>query len=319
MASNWYIGVDIGGTKIGVSRFDVSTSSIVEVERFPTGIQCDPVDAINRVVGIAGAWIENAGSSPEAIGVSVGGMYDVHSGCMRHAPHLPLWDEFPIVSSLSEALDAPVFGENDANACALAEWRFGAGRGCDDLIFLTFGTGLGAGLILDGKLHRGKTGLAGEVGAIRVSETGPPVRGKPGCLEGFASGAGIAMLAKDRQRANPSPLLAQEPSAKDVAEAARQGDALSLSILEECGHKLGQGLAILIDLLNPERIILGSIFTRCESLLRASIEDSISKEAMPETCKACIIVPAELGESIGDYGAATVAALGVENALKKTI
>jgi len=319
MASNWYIGVDIGGTKIGVSRFDVSTSSIVEVERFPTGIQCDPVDAINRVVGIAGAWIENAGSSPEAIGVSVGGMYDVHSGCMRHAPHLPLWDEFPIVSSLSEALDAPVFGENDANACALAEWRFGAGRGCDDLIFLTFGTGLGAGLILDGKLHRGKTGLAGEVGAIRVSETGPPVRGKPGCLEGFASGAGIAMLAKDRQRANPSPLLAQEPSAKDVAEAARQGDALSLSILEECGHKLGQGLAILIDLLNPERIILGSIFTRCESLLRASIEDSISKEAMPETCKACTIVPAELGESIGDYGAATVAALGVENALKKTI
>ncbi|MDE0769019.1 MAG: ROK family protein [Opitutaceae bacterium] len=318
MASNWYIGVDIGGTKIGVSRFDVSTSSIVEVERFPTGIQCDPVDAINRVVGIAGAWIENAGSSPEAIGVSVGGMYDVHSGCMRHAPHLPLWDGFPIVSSLSEALDAPVFGENDANACALAEWRFGAGRGCDDLIFLTFGTGLGAGLILDGKLHRGKTGLAGEVGAIRVSETGPPVRGKPGCLEGFASGAGIAMLAKDRQSANPSPLLPQEPSAKDVAEAARQGDALSLSILEECSHKLGQGLAILIDLLNPERIILGSIFTRCESLLRASIEDSISKEAMPETCKACEIVPAELGESIGDYGAATVAALGIENTLRKT-
>ena len=318
MASNWYIGVDIGGTKIGVSRFDVSTSSIVEVERFPTGIQCDPVDAINRVVGIAGAWIENAGSSPEAIGVSVGGMYDVHSGCMRHAPHLPLWDGFPIVSSLSEALDAPVFGENDANACALAEWRFGAGRGCDDLIFLTFGTGLGAGLILDGKLHRGKTGLAGEVGAIRVSETGPPVRGKPGCLEGFASGAGIAMLAKDRQRTNPSPLLPQEPSAKDVAEAARQGDALSLSILEECGHKLGQGLAILIDLLNPEKIILGSIFTRCESLLRASIEDSISKEAMPETCKACEIVPAELGESIGDYGAATVAALGIENTLRKT-
>jgi len=112
--------------------------------------------------------------------------------------------------------------------------------------------------------------------------------------------------------------LPQEPSAKDVAEAARQGDTLSLSILEECAHKLGQGLAILIDVLNPERIILGSIFTRCETLLRASIEDSISKEALPETCKACTIVPAELGEFIGDYGAATVAALGVENASKKT-
>ena len=127
------------------------------------------------------------------------------------------------------------------------------------------------------------------------------------------------MLAKDRQRTNPSPLLPQEPSAKDIAEAARQGDPLSLSVLEECGHKLGQGLAILIDVLNPERIILGSIFARCEPLLRTSIEESILKEAMAETCKACTIVPAELGESIGDYGAATVAALGVENALKKTI
>jgi glucokinase len=151
---------------------------------------------------------------------------------------------------------------------------------------------------------------------MRVSEAGPPIRQKPGCLEGFASGAGIAMLAKDRQRANPSPLLPQEPSAKDVAEAARQGDALSLSILDECGRKLGQGLAVLIDVLNPERIILGSIFTRCESLLRPSIEDSISKEAMPETGKACAIVPAELGESIGDFGAATVAALGIENELE---
>jgi len=152
MTSPWYIGVDIGGTKIGVSRFDVATASVVEVERFPTGIQCEPVVAIDRVVDIARVWIEQAGSSPEAVGVSVGGMYDVHSGCMRHAPHLPLWDGFPIISSLKEAFGAPVFGENDANACALAEWRFGAGRGCNDLIFLTFGTGLGAGLILDGKL-----------------------------------------------------------------------------------------------------------------------------------------------------------------------
>ncbi len=318
MTSPWYIGVDLGGTKIGVSRFDASTALVVEVERFPTGIQCDPVGTIHRVVDIARTWIEKAGSSPEAVGVSVGGMYDIDSGCMRHAPHLPLWDGFPIVSSLGNALGVPVFGENDANACALAEWRHGAGRGCEHLIFLTFGTGLGAGLILNGKLYRGKTGLAGEVGTIRVSKTGPPIRKKPGCLEGFASGAGIAMLARDWQRAKQSPLLPQEPSAKDVAEAARQGDSLSLSILEECGHKLGQGLAMLIDVLSPERIILGSIFTRCEILLRASIEESILKEAMPETRTACEIVPAELGESIGDYGAATVAALGVENASKKS-
>lgn len=318
MTSPWYIGVDLGGTKIGVSRFDVSTSSVVEVERFPTGTQCDPVDAIHRVVDIARAWIENAGSPPEAVGVSVGGMYDIHSGCMRHAPHLPLWDGYPIISSLSEALGVPVFGENDANACALAEWRYGAGRGCDDLAFLTFGTGLGAGLILNGRLYRGGTGLAGEVGGIRVSDRGPPLRDKPGCLEGFASGAGIAWLARDQLREKPSPLLPQEPTAKDIAEAARQGDPFSLSVFTKCGRKLGEGLAILIDTLNPERIILGSIFSRCESLLRPSVEEAILKEARPEIRKGCTIVPAELGESIGDYGAATVAALGVENEFKKT-
>ncbi|HCR28979.1 MAG TPA: sugar kinase [Opitutae bacterium] len=317
MISPWYLGVDLGGTKIGVSRFDVSTASVVEVERFPTGVECNPVDAIERVVYIARAWIEKTGSPPEAVGVSVGGMYDMDSGCMRHAPHLPLWDGFPIVSSLKEALEVPVFGENDANACALAEWRFGAGRGCDDLIFLTFGTGLGAGLILNGRLYRGGTGLAGEVGGIRVSDKGPPLREKPGCLEGFASGAGIARLTRDKLKEKQSSILPEEPTAKDVGEAARQGDPFSLSVFEECGHKLGEGLAILIDTLNPKRIILGSIFARCESLLRPSVEEAILKEARPEIGKACTIVPAELGESIGDYGAATVAALGVENALKK--
>ena len=317
MTSPSYIGVDLGGTKIGVSRFDVSTGSVLNSERFPTGVECNPVDAIERIVVIARAWIGEAGSPPEAIGVSVGGMYDKDSGCMRHAPHLPLWDGFPIVSSLKEALEVPVFGENDANACALAEWRFGAGRGCDDLIFLTFGTGLGAGLILNGRLYRGGTGLAGEVGGIRISEVGPPLRDKPGCLEGFASGAGIARFARDRLGEKRSPVLPEEPTAKDVAEAARQGDPFSLSVLEECGRKLGEGLAILIDTLNPERIILGSIFARCESLLRPSVEKAILKEARPEIGKACTIVPAELGESIGDYGAATVAAIGVENELKK--
>ena len=313
----WYLGVDLGGTKIGVSRFDVSIASVVEAERFPSGVECNPVDAIERIVCIARAWIEETGCPPKAVGVSVGGMYDMDSGCMRHAPHLPLWDGFHIVSSLKEALEVPVFGENDANACALAEWRFGAGRGCDDLIFLTFGTGLGAGLILNGRLYRGGTGLAGEVGGIRVADKGPPLRGKPGCLEGFASGAGIARLTRDKLKEKQSSILPEEPTAKDVAEAARQGDPFSLSVFEECGHKLGEGLAILIDTLNPKRIILGSIFARCESLLRPSVEEAILKEARPEIGKACTIVPAELGESIGDYGAATVAALGVENALKK--
>jgi len=314
MVSPWHIGIDIGGTKIGVSQFDVASSSVVRTERFSSGTKCDPAEATSRIVDIARSWIRQEGRPPEAIGVSGGGMYDHHSGCMRHAPHLPLWDEFPIITTLQDALQGPVFGENDANACALAEWQYGAGKGCEHLVFLTFGTGLGGGFILNGQLYRGASGLAGEVGAMRISETGPPARNKPGCLEGFASGAGIAMLGKERQRRNPSPRLPLEPSAKDLAEAAQQGDELALSIFQECGHRLGQGLAILIDTLNPERIILGSIFARCETLLRPSIEAAIHADAMSESRSACRIVASELGDAIGDYAAATVADYGSQQA-----
>jgi len=310
MASPYYIGVDIGGTKIGASTFDVASSSIIDVERFPSEATCNPVEAIARVVDISRRWIDQKGESPKAIGVSVGGMYDAPSGCMKHAPHLPLWDGFPIVSTIQEALQVPVFAENDANACALAEWRHGAGRGCDHLIFLTFGTGLGGGLIMNGELYRGACGLAGEVGQIRVADDGPPLRGKPGCLEGFGSGAGIALVAAAARRQNSNSSLPIQPTAKDVAEAASQGDELALSVLQECGNKLGRGLAMLIDILNPERIVLGSVFARCETLLRPAIEASIAEEAMKQTSAACTIVAAELGDSIGDYGAATIADLG---------
>lgn len=310
MTRNYYVGVDIGGTKIGVSTFDVASSSVIDVERFSSGATCDPGEAIARVVDISRRWIANRGHSPAAIGVSVGGMYDVPSGCMRHAPHLPLWDGFPIVSTIRQALHVPVFAENDANACALAEWQYGAGRGCNHLLFLTFGTGLGGGLIMNGQLYRGACGLAGEVGQIRVADEGPGLRGKPGCLEGFGSGAGIALVAAAARRETSNSSLPAEPTAKDVAEAASQGDELALSVVQECGNRVGRGLAMLIDVLNPERIILGSIFARCEALLRPAIEASIADEAMDQTRGACTIVAAQLGEAIGDFGAATVAGLG---------
>ena len=310
MTPSYSLGVDIGGTKISVSVFDVATSKIVEKEAFASDRDCAPEDAIRRMTEIALKWMSNRKSPPRSVGVSVGGMFDVQSGRMQHAPHLPLWDDFPIVSSIADALKVPVHAENDANACALAEWRHGAGRGCQNLIFLTFGTGLGGGLILNGQLYRGACGLAGEVGAIRVSEDGPPVRGKPGCLEGFASGAGIAMQAKMLLAGHPHPFLSNEPSAQEIAKAAMSGDSFSIALLEQCGRQLGHGLAILIDVLNPEVIVLGSIFARCESQLRPAMEKAITQEAMANSAGVCRIVPAELGESIGDIAAATVAELG---------
>ncbi len=313
MTLPYYIGVDIGGTKIAVSVFDEASSTITEKEAFPTNRECDPENAVKRIAEIAGRWIGIRAEPPRSVGISVGGMFDVPSGCTGRMMHLPLWDDFPIVSKIRDAIQVPVYAENDANACALAEWHYGAGKGCQHLVFLTFGTGLGGGLILNGQLYRGACGLSGEVGAIRVSDDGPPVRGKPGCLEGFASGAGIAMYASSLLAGGEDSTLPSKPTAKQIAEAAMAGDAFSIGVLEECGRQLGCGLAMLIDVLNPEAIVLGSIFARCESLLRPAMESAIAQEAMPETAGACRIVAAELGESLGDVAAATVAKLGVSS------
>ncbi len=311
MQRPYYIGIDIGGTKLAVSLFDIDTSSITLRKLFATGPQSDPGTSLDHVIKTATAWIEQQDEPPCAVGVSVGGMFDLDTGCMKQAPHLPRWSDFPIVATIREQLQVPVFAENDANACALAEWKHGAGVGAKHLIFLTFGTGLGGGLVLNEKLYRGASGLAGEIGAIRVSEDGPAIREKPGCLEGFASGAGIALNAEAARAKNPNSTLPLHPSAKDVAEAALNGDRLAISIMNQCGTQLGKGLAILIDLLNPEVIVLGSIFARCESLIRPAMENAITDEAMPEAQTACKIVPAKLGDAIGDYAAATVAECGL--------
>lgn len=303
----YYLGIDIGGTKLAVSLFDIDSSTIAKREQIATGKQSDPVECLNRVIETAKSWISGRSGPPLAVGVSVGGMFDRETGCMIQAPHLPKWDGFPIVETIRIQLEVPVFAENDANACALAEWKYGAGTGTRNLIFLTFGTGLGGGLILDGKLYRGTSGLAGEVGAIRVSDNGPAIRNKPGCLEGFASGAGIASYAESVRAKNPNTILPPHPTAKDVAEAALKNDSLAVSIMNQCSTQLGKGLAILIDLFNPEVIVLGSIFARSESLIRPAMELAISEDAMPEAVAACRIVPAKLGESIGDFAAATVA------------
>lgn len=315
MSSPYFIGIDIGGTKMAVSIFDVASASVDRVERFASGVDCEPQVMVEQLVAVAKRWIAEKGAAPGAVGVSVGAIYDWKSGCVTDAPHLPQWKGFPIVATFEAALGVPVFAENDANAGALAEWRHGAGRGCDHVVFLTFGTGLGAGLILNGRLYRGASGLAGEVGAIRVAESGPAVRDKPGCLEGYASGAGIARLAKAARDRNANTTLPENPTAKDAFVAAASGDEVAIAVVQESTEKLGQGLATLLDVLSPDRIVLGSIFVRAESMIRPLLEATLRREAMAETNAACKIVPAELGESIGDFGAATLAELGLAGKL----
>ena len=236
---------------------------------------------------------------------------------IQSPPNLPGWDEVPIVSMLENRFRRPVRLQNDANAGAVAEWKFGAGQGVESMAFLTFGTGLGAGLILNKRLYAGCCDLAGECGHIRLAPFGPAGFGKAGSFEGFCSGGGLAQLAAIRvreqlQRGIPvewCPTAADlcAVTAKTVADAADGGDDLAIAIYRECGEWLGRGLAVLVDLLNPELIVIGSIFARSEALLRPAMEETLRGEALPAAVERCRIVPAQLGEKIGDYAALSLA------------
>lgn len=313
---SYYLGIDIGGTKCAVLRGD-SEGHILAKLRFDTtdcaGTVAQILDAAARLVD-EGA---RSGQPVEAVGVSCGSPMDSERGIIKEPPNLPGWVDVPITRLLSDRLGLPARLCNDANACALAEWRFGAGRGTRSMVFLTFGTGMGAGLILDGRLYAGATDAAGEVGHIRLAPDGPVGYHKPGSFEGFCSGGGLAQLGRQFaeeaiRRGDPPafcPTLSDLPTvtAKSVADAAHAGDPTAKAVYELCGTRLGQALAVLVDVLNPECIVLGSIFARSGDLLIPAMQHTLAAECLPDSLAACRILPAALTESVGDLAALTVA------------
>lgn len=304
-----FLGIDIGGTKCAV----LCGKSPTEIDR-RIAFETLPVNqTLQKIYEIA----DEIGKF-DAIGISCGGPLDEARGIIQSPPNLPGWEDIPIVSLLSERYGVPTLLRNDANACALAEYRYGAGRGTENMVFLTFGTGLGAGLILNGRLYSGALGLAGEVGHIRLSRDGPVGYGKAGSFEGFCSGGGIARLTQALARAA---LLKGSPFAfaktedeianlctLDIASAAKAGDPNALAVFKTVGERLGQGLSMLIDTLNPDAIVIGSVYARCEELLSPFARRVIEKEALPAAAAHCKLLPAALGEKIGDVAALTVAA-----------
>src|ERR1017187_1113588 len=191
------LGFDIGGTKCAVILGQAEGNQIRIIKRvaFPTPAEASA--AVLKFGATARTLLADHGWEPEAIGISCGGPLDSRRGVVLGPPNLPGWDNVPITKRLSTAFGIPTHLQNDANACALAEWRWGAGRGAKSLVFLTFGTGMGAGLVFDGRLYSGACDLAGEVGHIRLAEHGPEGYGKHGSFEGFCSGGGIVRLARE--------------------------------------------------------------------------------------------------------------------------
>ncbi|OXS53882.1 sugar kinase [Cohnella sp. CIP 111063] len=316
-----YAGIDIGGTKCAVTigRASARRIDIIDKKYFSTAPTAEETIelSIAELDSLFEMYPEDR-TKLSAIGVSCGGPLDSHRGLILSPPNLPHWESVDIVTPFRRRFGVPVGLQNDANACALAEWQWGAGKGTRNMIFLTFGTGMGAGLIMDGRLYSGTNDNAGEVGHIRLAPSGPIGYNKAGSFEGYCSGGGIARLAQAELRERmdagielpdfmqPGDSL-EQLSTRDIAEAARLGDPFALRIFEEVGRNLGRGLAILIDILNPEKVIIGSIYGRQRELLEPYMLEELRQEALPNSLSVCEIVPAGLGEHVGDYAALSVA------------
>ncbi len=315
-----FAGVDIGGTKcslvLGNKNFDIIYKAVFETR---TGRGYEAI--LEEFMFHIDKGLKDNNLNISGIGISCGGPLDSAAGMIYSPPNLPGWDNVPIVKIFSDRYGVSTSVQNDANACALAEWMMGSGKGTRNMIFLTFGTGMGAGLILNGQLYSGTNDLGGEVGHIRLADDGPVGFGKAGSFEGFCSGGGIARLAQkvigeklDNGQSVSfchSREMTGTVTAKLIAEEAGKGDPVALEIINASAEYLGRGLSILIDILNPECIVIGSIYSRNEGLFAPAMRRVLERETIPSALKVCRILPAALGDSIGDYAALCVALAGV--------
>ena len=309
------IGFDIGGTKCAVSLGEIADGNIRVLHRQETPTLDDPKATLSTLAPFVKEWVKEYGVTHA--GISCGGPLDSKKGLIVSPPNLSKgWHGFYIVEYVQKEFGLSSKLQNDANACAVAEWKFGAGQGTKNMVFFTFGTGLGAGLILDGKLYAGTNDNAGEAGHIHLAKKGPVGFGGAGSFEGFCSGGGITRLAKIMAaRCKKVPECIEkmggmdEITTKKLAQAAFDGDKFAKRVFAKSGEMLGKGLSIIVDILNPEKIVIGGVYMRSSALLIPSMQKVLERDALSESLQVCEIVPAKLSENIGDIAALALASM----------
>jgi glucokinase len=308
------LALDIGGTKLAAAVFE--KNEIVTRARKPTLAERGPDAVFERITSLLETLLaktETRASDIACIGVGCGGPLDSETGVIYSPPNLPGWNAYPLKQKLEARFRVPAYVENDANAAALAEFHFGAGQGHRNIFYITASTGIGSGIILDGRLYRGTNFSAGEFGHIVLARNGPVCNcGGIGCLEALASGTAIARRAMKEAARLPRSLLAKAAakngrlSARDVAAAARAGDPAARRIFCDAATYLGLGITSVIHLLNPEIVIIGGGLSETGPLLFEPIREVVRKRAQRHLAEFVKIVPSELGKSVGLYGALAV-------------
>lgn len=296
--SAYLLGIDLGGTK-SAAVVGTAAGEIIARVSGGTPAQGGAEAIIPFLLNLGRRAVAEAGAEIIGVGISAGAPADAQRGLVFSAPNLPGWAEegVPLAAIFAQEFGVPASLENDADATALAEWRFGAGQGTQTMAFVTVGTGIGAGLILNGRLHRGAAGAGGEVGHIAVEPDGRDCKcGLRGCLEAYSSGPSLTRIAVENG-------FRGEASGPAVVAAARAGDAAALAALETAGTMLGRGIAALCMLLNPERIVLGTLAVHAGDLLTPPLQRELASRTWPRLRETLQIVPAALGDRAQDLAA----------------
>lgn len=311
--SDYVVGIDIGGTKLATVVAD-KNGKILNKVRKPTQSDKGPEFAIQTLFEMIYQTIHDVELDQQVIsgiGVSCGGPLDSKTGIVYSPPNLPGWDAFPLKDRLEDEFNIQTVIENDANASAYAEYRFGGGRGYDIVLYMTMSTGIGGGIIINGEIYHGANDSAGEVGHQILLPNGPLCGcGKRGCLETLCSGPSIARRAKESVENNSNSLILSLANddidsikSEHVLEAAQHGDSLALQLVDVTAYYMGWGIANLVNIINPDIVLLGTIAIAAGDLLLNPIRKTVADLAMTRPAEIVTIMSAELGESLGDMAA----------------
>ncbi len=306
------IGIDVGGTNVKIALVDDS-GKIIYSNSVPTRAEMGYEYTVNNIKQAIYDLMKETkltAKDIEGIGFGFPGQVDYKSGIVRLAPNIPGWVEVPIAKMIEDEFHIPTRVDNDVRCAALGELKYGAGKGCENLICITVGTGIGSGLIVNGKLVRGASNAAGEIGHIKLQIHDGPICGcgDTGCMEAFASGPAIVAMAEEYILGGKSTKYREMANGGDitpfiVAEAAKAGDPVAKRIFARIGEYIGIGMASVVNLLNPEKIIIGGGVADAGDILLEPLKETLKKRAMKIAGETVEVVPAQLGNTAGVIGA----------------
>jgi glucokinase len=310
------LGLDFGGTKLAAGLVAADHGRLLAAERQPTRAEGGAMAALASMLTMARALLAHAPGPVTGVGINFGGPVDAVAGIVLRSHHVAGWDSFPLAATVTDALGLPASLENDANGQALAEWRFGAGRGSRSMVYLNIGTGIGGGMVSDGRIWRGTHGLAAEFGHLTIRPGGPRCScGRQGCLEALAAGPALGRRAREALAALPPHL--QQRSAmvrsagsvaavrgRDLTAAAASGDSLAIAVLDAVFDDLALGLADIMVSVDPDRIVLGGGATAMALALLHRLEAKLRGACLPGSAENVDLRPAALGADAGIYGGA---------------